>query len=215
MSRRILVSLLLVATTSFAVAPARAEEGKGGADGLTGGIYLFSRDVPLPTSPTLKQGIVGLGYEMTGKLGSSPHWGWNGSFGYGIGSWIEETTPSGGPTDKTELNLSHWEARLGFDYWDDCCDQDWFCGPALIYSSSKLKAKSTGSPDFDYEPVKTIGLDSRAGGQFHLGTNARMFGAMDMITGYSSFKQTETGTEVKIHGWSTSLGWRGGVRFHF
>lgn len=210
MSRKPLMSLtVILALTACAAIASSAIAKEGGASEssrLAGGVYVFTRDVPLPILTPLKQGVVGLGYEMNGRWGSSPHWGWNASFGYGVGSWKEE---SGGTEDK--LSLSHWEARVGMDWWDDCCDQEFYCGPGLIYMSSKLKEESTGNPDVELDPIKTIGLDARAGGQFHLGTNARMFGSMDAVLGSASYDENGT----KVSGWVNSFGWRGGVRFNF
>jgi hypothetical protein len=205
----VLAGLTLGAASSFAAGD--MSSGKANGNGLN--IFIYSRDVPVPLSPiTLKQGIVGIGAEFSGAAG--PHWAWNIGGGYGTGDAKSEVTPSGGPTDKTELSLSEWEARLGLDYWSDCCDQDWYCGPGLIYLSSKLTEKVTGAPDVEFEPMKVFGLNPRVGGAMHMGKSS-IFGGMDYVIGYGSFDQTITGTEEKITGWYTSVGWRGGVRIKF
>lgn len=219
MSRRLLTGITTLAAILLiaGVASAKGEMGGGGgaANGFAGGIFIFDRDTPqLGVSFPAKMGIVGLGYEMTGKLGASPHWGWNASFGYGIGDLKEETS-SAGTSSTDELSATHWEVRAGFDYWSDCCDQDWYCGPGFVYTSTKVTAKTTGSPDFDYEPVKVIGFEPRVGGQMKLGTNMRLFGTLSQLVGYASYDQTVSGVEDKVNGWFTSTSWHGGLRLMY
>lgn len=217
MSRRILVGLVVFAAALGATPAAVAKEGGDASNRFAGGIYYFAVNTPVPSvlggfSPSV--GIVGLGYEMTGRWGSSPHWGWNGSFGYGVGG-IQETQsdPTGSNID--ELTFSHWEVRLGMDYWDDCGDQTWYCGPGLVYGSTGGTIKSTGSSDFDLDPIKTFGLDARAGGQLHLGPKAHLFGGMSILVGRSSWEQTESGTKFEENAWTTSYAYRGGIRWSY
>ncbi len=217
MLRRILIGLVVLAAVLGAVTAAVAKEGDDSSNRFAGGIYYFAADTPIPSalasvSPTV--GIIGLGYEMTGRWGGSPHWGWNGSFGYGIGGVKEkQSDPTGSITD--ELTFSHWEVRLGMDYWDDCCDQTWYCGPGLVYMSTGGTIQSTGSADFDLDPIKTFGLDARGGGQLHLGQKARLFGGMSILVGRSSWVQTESGTRFEENAWITAYAYRGGIRWSF
>ena len=217
MLRRIRVGLVVLAAVLGAATAAVAKQGDDASNRFAGAIYAFAADTPIPSvlasvSPTV--GIIGLGYEMTGGWGGSPHWGWNGSFGYGIGGVKEkQSDPTGSVTD--ELKVSHWEVRLGLDYWGDCCDQTWYCGPGLVYMSTGGTIQSTGSPDFDLEPIKTFGLDARAGGQLHLGRKARLFGAMSILAGRSTWDQTDSGTTLEETAWVTTYSYRGGLRWSF
>jgi hypothetical protein len=216
MLRRILVGLLVLSAMLAAVRLAVAKEGDDVSNHFAGGVYYFAANTPIPSvlalSPTA--GIVGLGYEMTGRWGGSPHWGWTGSFGYGIGGVKQkQSDPTGSNTD--ELTLTHWEVRLGMDYWDDCCDQTWYCGPGLVYMSTGGTIQSTGSTDFDVDPIKTFGLDARAGGQLHLGRKARLFGGMSILAGRSSWDQTESGTKFEENAWVTTYAYRGGIRWNY
>jgi hypothetical protein len=203
----------LAFSASFALAGG-GSSGSGAPNGWAGNIYIVSRDAPLPTSSLIKGGIVGLGYEMTGKWMSSPHWGWAASFDYGIGD-LKETNTSGGISSTSELSLSSWSARFGWDYWDECCDEDWYCGPGFMYMSTSATDKSTGSPDQKINPLNVYGLDSRAGGAVKLFNNTRLFGSWDMLVGYGSYDQTQSGTETKLNGWFTATSMRGGLRWMY
>lgn len=215
--RRWLVGLAVLAALVGATRSALAADGDS-APKWAGGIYLFTQDAPVPSvltggvSPST--GIVGLGYEMNGRWGGSSHWGWNGSFGYGIGGIKDKQSDITGSSED-EITFTHWQVRLGMDYWNDCCDEEWYCGPGLIYMSTGGTLKSTGSPDFDLEPMKVIGLDSRVGGQMKMGARTRLFGGMSMMFGRSSWEQTESGTKFEENGWVTSYSYRGGIRWNY
>lgn len=213
MSMKSFAPLAALASIALCAALAFAAEGKAG-NSWGGQFYLFTREVPLPVALPIKQGVVGLGYTMNGKLGASPHWDWNAGFGYGIGNFKSESI-TGGVSSTSEISLTSWEARLGFDYWSDCCDEDWYCGPGFIYQSTELTSKNTGSPDQKYKPVKVIGIDPHMGGVIRISPNAGLFGAMDMVLGYMSYDETRTGTEDKLNGWVNSVGWRGGLRLKY
>ena len=213
MSVRSFVPFAALASIALCAAFAFAADGKP-ANSWAGEFYLFTRDVPLPVLTPLKQGIVGVGYSMNGRLGGSPHWDWNASVDYGIGSMKSEAT-TGGVTTTDELALTSWAVRLGFDYWVDCCDEDWYCGPGFMYLSSSLTEKSTGNPDNKFDPFKIIGIDPHMGGAIRLSPNASLFGGIDMLLGYGTYDQTTAGTEDKLTGWFNSVGWRGGLRLKY
>jgi hypothetical protein len=213
MSMKSYAPLAALASIALCAALAFAADGKP-ANGMSGQFYLFTREVPLPVALPLKQAVVGVGFTLNGKLGSSPHWDWNAGFDYGIGDFKGETT-TGGVTNTSELSLTSWSARLGFDYWSDCCDEDWYCGPGFMYQSTVLTSKNTGSPDDKFDPIKVIGFDPHMGGSIRISPNAGLFGGMDMLLGYSSYDQTRSGTEDKFTGWVNSVGWRGGMRIKF
>jgi hypothetical protein len=178
-----------------------------------GSIYFFGHNAPVSggTAPAAL-GIIGLGYEMTGRLGAG-HWGWAVGGGYGIGGFKDKVTGST-TTSTDEISLTHYEIRLGFDYWDDCCDEDWYCGPGFVYESTTLTIKQTGFPDDKLKPYSVYGFDPRAGGAIKLGSsNMRLFGQMSMLLGYGSYKQTGTLAELKQTGWFVEPSWRGGLRF--
>lgn len=222
MSRRFLTGITTMAAILLIAGVASAKSGMGGMNsggggpttGLSGGIFIFDRDTPIPSSISTKAGVVGLGYEMTGKWGTSPHWGWDASFGYGIGDLKIETSSATASTSD-ELSLSHWEVRVGWDYWSDCCDQDWYCGPGFIYTSTSGTEKRTATADLDLDPVKVIGFEPRVGGQMKVGNNMKVFGQLSQLVGHQSYDQTIAGEEDKITGWVTSTAWRGGVRWMF
>lgn len=212
--RRWIVGLAVLAALGGASA-ALAADGDA-APRWAGGIYLFTQDAPVPAIVGIgaRTGIVGLGYEMNGRWGGSPHWGWNGSVGYGIGGFKEKQSDITG-SNEDEITFTHWQVRLGMDYWSDCCDQDWYCGPGLVYWSTGGTIKSTGSPDFDLEATKVFGVDSRVGGQIKIGTRTRLFGGMSMMFGRSSWEQTESGTKFEENDWVTSYSMRSGIRFNY
>ena len=214
--RRILLTAVALAALALSASAALAGDGAG-MPGWGGSVYLFGQNAPFTTTGAFPTniGIVGLGYEMTGRLGGG-HWGWAGAFGYGMGSIKDEVT-SGGPTTTSEISATHYEVRLGMDYWDECCDEYWFCGPGLVYQSTKVTLKQTAAADQVSDPYKVFGIDPRAGGALKLGSGGmRLWGSMSMLLGRASFKDTSTpGTELKQSGWIVQPGWRGGLRFQY
>ena len=217
MSVRPIVVLAVLAGLTLGATSSLAADGMSSgkpANGMALSLFLYGRDVPLPVLTPLQQAVVGVGAGLSGKMGSSAHWAWNLSGGFGVGS-VKGETSSGGVTTTDELSLSEWEARLGMDYWTDCCDEYFYCGPGLIYMSNKLTEKSTGSPDIEFDPIKVFGIDPHAGGAVKCGSSASIFGDMDVALGYASYKQTTAGVEDKLTGWFHSVGWHGGVRIGF
>jgi hypothetical protein len=217
MSRRWLIGIITVAAVVLTCGVASAKNGMGGGNGSSsqfdGGIFLYQREAPSPPDGG-KNGIVGLGYEMTGRWAGSPHWRWNASFGYGLGDWKAEAT-TGGVSSTQEFSYTSWEVRLGWDYWSDCCDQQWYCGPGFAYMSTKATEKETGAADFDIEPMKVYGFEPRVGGQMKVGTKMSVFGGTSMLIGYGSYDQTVGGDELKVTGWFTALSWRTGLRWTY
>jgi len=200
-------TLLLLAIACMARA-AVAEEGQGPPK-WAGSVYLWGGDTPIPTTLG-KEGIIGLGYQLDMGMGPNSHWAWSANFGYGIGDLKEKIT---GPVTSTtnELSMSSYEIRLGADWWNDCCDKLWYCGPGFVYQSTSVTAKSTGNPDFDYKPFYTYGLEARLGGTIPMGKKWSLFGQTAESLTYGSYSQTESGTKEELTGWFTNWKWRGGV----
>jgi hypothetical protein len=106
---------------------------------------------------------------------------------------------------------------VGFDHWEDCCDKTWYCGPALTYMSSKATVKATGSPDFELEPYKVIGIDTRLGGSMKLSPKLGLYAQTNYTIGRASWEQTDSvsGDTFKEEKWVTFPGWRGGIRVDY
>jgi hypothetical protein len=207
-----ILGMTLLVLGSFA-SPTIAAESSGGPV-LGGSFYVFTRDVPIPFLAPIKQGVVGLGYQMTGKWGTSPHWGWTAGLEYGVGDFKIKQT-GGGPSNVDEQTLTNWLVRGGFDYWSECCGLDWYCGPGVSYQSTKMTLKSSGSPDDELEPMKLYALDVHAGAIHDLSGRMKAFGEMGTALGVGSWEQTETGVTTKLNGWFNTMTWRGGLRYAY
>jgi hypothetical protein len=212
-SIRLTVAALAAIACFATAAHAMRDESSKGAPRFGLSAYLFGHNAPVlgGTAP-VTLGLIGLGLELNGGLGQG-HWGWAAGGGYGVGGFQDKVTgPSLSSTD--EIDLTHYEIRVGFDYWDDCCDEYWYCGPGFVYESTTLTIKSTGQPEDKFKPYSVYGIDPRAGGAIKLGATMQLYAEMSMLIGYGSTKETNpSGAEFKQTGWFTQPGWRGGLRY--
>ncbi len=212
---RTLAVVVLAPLLLASLAPVATAGSKNGQPDLSGGLYLFSRNVPVAgsTSGTFNAGILGLGYQMNGRLGSTTPWGWSVNAGYGLGD--EKATFTSVTSSTNEVSLSHWDVRLGLDYYRDCCEDDFYCGPGLTYMSTTPTFKSTGNPDDKLKPTHLYGFDARLGGSIPLAGNMRLYGETSSFLGYGSYDETRGAEELKTTGWYTLETWRGGFRYKY
>jgi hypothetical protein len=179
---------------------------------VDGGIFLYERDAPAPPAGG-KVGVVGLGYEVTGPWARSAHWRWNASIAYGIGDTKNNVTIDTVAT-MFENQITSWEARLGWDY----CEGNWYCGPGVVYLSTKQKLKQSGTPDSELEPFKVVAFEPRIGGSFKLSPRITMFASSSLLIGYGKSDNTVgvfPRLEEDVSGWFTSSAWHGGIRWMY
>ncbi|MBI1797966.1 MAG: hypothetical protein HYR74_13070 [Candidatus Eisenbacteria bacterium] len=213
MIRRTVTVIIIAAVALTANVALAKDQGTGAAPVWAGSVYAFSHEAP--TTNFASQAVIGLGYEMVGAMSKGSHWGWAIGGGYGIGGLKDEST-SGSFSTTAQSTLTFYELRLGFDYYDDCCDEDWYCGPGFFYSSTNQTFKQTGNPDVKFDPVREYGFDPRIGGSMKLSDSLRLFGSTSMRIGYSSWDDKLTpGSESKLTGWRFDPTWRGGLSIKY
>jgi len=212
LSRFTLPAVLFI-TAGFAL-PAYAE-GDGSAPTFNGGVYLFGRDVPVFGASTSggSAGVIGLGYQMNIPTSKTSPWGWTIGADYGIGDSKVKSSNSG-TSSTSELSLTQWSIHGGMLYYHKCCD-DWYCGPEIMYLSTVPTFKDTGFPDDKLKPTNTYAFDAKVGGSIPMGPKWKLFGELNSLLGYSTYKETQSGTTIEANEWMTTETWLGGVRINY
>ena len=217
MLRKCTVQFVVMLVVSAAVA--RAGEGRetrwSGTASLFGGNSPVLNPVAGPTYGTTAQDLVGARYQLNVPVGRGHHWTASPGVSYGYGHYKNAST-SGTSSSKIETTASMYEAMLDILYYNDCCDDDdFYCGPGLFYSSTRLKQMATGLKDSTSDPFNTFGVQMTVGGGIPIGTKFELTGGLTERLGMTSYDEKSTGFEDKLSAITFSTQLSGGLRVRF
>jgi|GEM_PF-5150048 len=177
-------------------------------------ILLFGGSTPLlnASGGSTDAAILGGGAQVNLPIGSGHRWSLapGATFGRGHES---NTQTSVGSTTESSVDIYTLAAFLDWMFDDDCCDDDWYCGPGIYYSDTWANDKFTGVPETKIKGIHSYGLQLTEGGGVHMNKTLVLFGGATQRIGFTSYDNKSSITEDKIHAITHAIQFEGGLKW--